>query len=48
MRQVFRMKSGHSPFLSDPDRVAAILAQIADAVDPDVCADAERLQRVPT
>lgn len=35
MRRVFRMESGHSPFLSDPDRLAAILAQIADETDFD-------------
>lgn len=46
MRQVFRMDSGHSPFLSNPDRLAAILAQIADAVDCDT--DQASLQRVPT
>jgi len=46
MKQVFRMDSGHSPFLSDPDRLAAILAQIADAIESDT--DQASMQRVPT
>lgn len=35
MRRVFRMNSGHSPFLSDPDRLAAILAEIVEEVGAD-------------
>ncbi|MEG3126000.1 alpha/beta fold hydrolase [Sphingomonas sp. GB1N7] len=35
MRRVFRMESGHSPFLSDPQRLAAILEEIIDGIGAD-------------